>query len=91
MVWTAVAETTTDSTAQLQPAVDRLKAVGYTAKPWDPACQTGAKEALVALTGFTSPVAVGLVFATDQDAGTFDTLYDGAIVSVTPGANACAG
>jgi hypothetical protein len=35
-------------------------------------------------------VAVGLVLATDQDPGTFDTLHDGPIVSVPPGPNACA-
>jgi hypothetical protein len=90
VVWTAVADTKDGVDAELQPAVDQLKAAGYDAKPWDPTCQTGAKEALVALTGYTDPVAVGLAFASDKDAGTFNTLYDGPVVSVTPGTNACA-
>jgi len=90
VVWTAVAEAKDGVDAELKPAADLLKAAGYDAKPWDPTCQTGAKEALVALTGYADPVAVGVVFASDKDAGTFDTLYDGPVVSVTPGTNACA-
>ena len=90
VVWTAIAETKTGVTAELQPAVDKLKAAGYDTAPWDPKCQTGAKESLVALTGYADPVAVGLVFASDQDAGAFNTLFGGSIVSVTPGTNACA-
>ncbi|MGV8976893.1 MAG: hypothetical protein ACOH17_02505 [Cellulomonas sp.] len=89
VVWTAVADSKDGLEAELQPSVDQLKAAGYDAKPWDPSCQTGAKEALVALTGYADPVAVGLVFASDKDAGTFDTLYDGPVVSVTPGTNTC--
>ena len=91
VVWTAVADAKTGVDAVLQPAVAKLKAAGYDTAPWDPKCQTGAKESLVALTGYADPVAVGLVFATDQDAGAFDTLFEGGIVSITPGTNACAG
>ena len=71
-------------------AADQFKGAGDDAKPWDPTCQTGAKEALVALTGSSDPVAVGLVFASDEDAGTFDSAHHEPVVSVTPGTNACA-
>ncbi len=90
VVWTAVAEQGDASAAALQPSIEQLDAAGYAAEAWDPACQTGAEEQLAALTGFADVVAVGVPFASEQDAGAFDTLYEGSVVSVTPGAYTCA-
>ena len=89
VVWTDIVETGEGDTATLQPTIDSLAALGYQTLPWDPACQSGAEEQLAGLTGFANPLGVGVVFATAQDAGTFDTLYDGATVSVTEGAYTC--
>ena len=63
--------------------------MGYPTLPWDPACQTGTEEQLAGLTGFADPLGVGVVFATAQDAGTFDTLYEGNTVSLTTGPYTC--
>lgn len=90
VVWTAVAEQSDAAVDALQPSVDELGAAGYTVEAWDPACQSGAEEQLAALTGFTDVVAVGVPFASEQDAGVFDTLFEGSVVSVTPGAYTCA-
>ena len=89
VVWTDVVETGEGDTTALQPSIDSLAALGYQTLPWDPACQSGAEEQLAGLTGFANPLGVGVVFATAQDAGTFDTLYDGATVSVTEGTYTC--
>ena len=75
----------TGDTTTLQPSIDSLAALGYQTLPWDPACQSGAEELLAGLTGFADPLGVGVVFATAQDAGTFDTLYDGNTISMTRG------
>ncbi len=91
VVWTDVAETGQDATSTLQPSIDSLAALGYATLPLDPACQAGAEELLAGLTGFTDPLGVGVAFGSAQDAGTFDTLYDGATVSLTEGTYACAG
>ncbi|GEK22105.1 hypothetical protein [Cellulomonas xylanilytica] len=89
VVWTDVVETGEGDTAKLQPTIDSLGTLGYQTLPWDPACQTGAEELLAGLTGFTNPLGVGVVFASAQDAGTFDTLYDGNTISLTPGTYTC--
>jgi hypothetical protein len=91
VVWTGVVETGDGDTATLQPAIDSLSALGYQTLPWDPACQSGAEEQLAGLTGFADPLGVGVAFGSAQDAGTFDTLYDGATVSLTEGTFTCAG
>ena len=90
VVWTAVAEQGDAAADALQPSIDELGAAGYAVEAWDPACQSGAEEQLTALTGFTDVVAVGVPFASEQDAGAFDTLFEGSVVSVTPGAYTCA-
>ena len=89
VVWTDVVETGDGDTTTLQPSIDSLSALGYQTLPWDPACQSGAEERLAGLTGFADPLGVGVVFATAQDAGIFDTLYEGATVSVTDGTYTC--
>lgn len=89
VVWTDVVETGGGDTTTLQPSIDSLSALGYQTLPWDPACQSGAEELLAGLTGFADPLGVGVVFETAQDAGTFDTLYDGATVSLTQGTYTC--
>ncbi|MBO3083518.1 hypothetical protein [Cellulomonas fengjieae] len=89
VVWTDVVETGEGDTATLQPSIDSLSALGYPTLPWDPACQSGAEELLSGLTGFTDPLGVGVAFESAQDAGTFDTLYDGATVSLTEGTYTC--
>jgi len=89
IVWTAVADTKDGVNDELQPAVDALKAAGYDTLPMDPKCQTGAEELLAKLTGYTDPLAVGVPFATEQEAGNFNTLFDGAPVSVTSGTYTC--
>ncbi|WP_157453753.1 hypothetical protein [Cellulomonas sp. Root485] len=89
VVWTDVVETGEGDTTALQPSIDSLAALGYQTLPWDPACQSGAEERLAGLTGFADPLGVGVVFATAQDAGTFDTLYDGNTISVTDGTYTC--
>ncbi|WP_456787520.1 hypothetical protein [Cellulomonas sp. P5_C5] len=89
VVWTDVVETGEGDTAALQPSIDSLAALGYQTLPWDPACQGGAEELLAGLTGFANPLGVGVVFASAQDAGTFDTLYDGKTVSLTEGTYTC--
>lgn len=90
VVWTGVAESGADVEAELQPSVDALAEVGYDTLPWDPKCQTTAEEQLVELTGYTDPLGVGVPFASAEDAGAFDTLYEGAVVTVTEGTHACA-
>ena len=89
VVWTDVSESA-DGPEKLQPTIDALAAAGYTTLPWDPACQSGAEERLGGLTGYTDPLGVGVAFATAEDAGAFDTLYEGATVSVTEGTYTCA-
>ena len=89
VVWTDVVETADGDATTLQPSIDSLAALGYQTLPWDPACQSGAEERLAGLTGFADPLGVGVVFATAQDAGTFDTLYDGNTISVTDGTYTC--
>ena len=89
VVWTDVVETGEGDTTTLQPSIDSLSALGYQTLPWDPACQSGAEEQLAGLTGFANPLGVGVVFASAQDAGTFDTLYEGATVSLTEGTYTC--
>ena len=89
VVWTDVVETGEGDTTALQPSIDSLAALGYQTLPWDPACQGGAEELLAGLTGFANPLGVGVVFASAQDAGTFDTLYDGKTVSLTEGTYTC--
>jgi hypothetical protein len=89
VVWTDVVETGEGDTTTLQPSIDALAALGYPTLPWDPACQTGTEELLAGLTGFADPLGVGVVFATAQDAGTFDTLYEGNTVSLTTGPYTC--
>ena len=89
VVWTDVVETGDGDTTTLQPSIDSLAALGYQTLPWDPACQSGAEERLAGLTGFADPLGVGVVFATAQDAGIFDTLYEGATVSMTEGPYTC--
>jgi hypothetical protein len=89
VVWTDVVETGEGDATTLQPSIDSLAALGYQTLPWDPACQSGAEERLAGLTGFADPLGVGVVFATAQDAGTFDTLYEGSTISVTEGTYTC--
>ena len=89
VVWTDVTETGDGDTTTLQPSIDSLSALGYQTLPWDPACQSGAEEQLAGLTGFADPLGVGVAFASAQDAGTFDTLYEGATVSLTEGTYTC--
>jgi len=89
VVWTGVVETGEGDTTALQPSIDSLSALGYQTLPWDPACQSGAEEQLAGLTGFANPLGVGVVFATAQDAGTFDTLYEGNTISVIEGTYTC--
>jgi hypothetical protein len=89
VVWTDVADSAAGP-EKLQPTIDALAAAGYTTLPWDPACQSGAEELLGGLTGFADPLGVGVAFASAEDAGAFDTLYEGATVSVTEGTYTCA-
>jgi hypothetical protein len=88
VVWTDVTETGDGDTAALQPSIDSLSALGYQTLPWDPACQSGAEEQLAGLTGYANPLGVGVAFASEEDAGTFYTLYDGG-VSLTEGTYTC--
>ncbi|WP_309134282.1 hypothetical protein [Cellulomonas sp.] len=87
VVWTAVAEAGDEG--GLEEEVTRLGELGYDAEAWDPACQEGAAETLAGLTEFADPVGVGLAFASAEDAGVFDTRYEGETVSITPGAYTC--
>ncbi len=87
VVWTAVAETLEDPA--LGTEVERLAGLGYDVEPWDPSCQTGAADVLAGLTGFTEPAAVGVAFASQEDAGVFDTRDEGATVSLTGGTWTC--
>ncbi|MDC7120770.1 hypothetical protein OMK64_04395 [Cellulomonas fimi] len=89
VVWTDVAESS-EGPEKLQPTIDALAAAGYTTLPWDPACQSGAEEQLGGLTGYADPLGVGVAFATAEDAGAFDTLYEGATVSILEGTYTCA-
>ena len=92
VVWTAVEETS-DGPTKLQPEIDKLAKAGYQVLPWDPSCQSGAKEQLAALTGYKDPLGVGVAFGSARDAGVFDTLYHGAggsTKSVTQGTYTCA-
>ncbi|WP_163276289.1 hypothetical protein [Cellulomonas iranensis] len=86
-VWTAV-DASADAEA-LTAEVARLDQQGYDVEPVDPACQEGAHEQLAALTGIAEPVAVGVLFASEEDAGVFDTRDEGTTVSVTSGAWTC--
>lgn len=87
VVWTAIAENGEDPA--LATEVARLADEGYEVEAWSPACQSGAQEGLSALTGFAEPVGVGVAFATDEDAGIFDTRDEGTTISVTKGTWAC--
>ncbi|QGQ18623.1 hypothetical protein GC089_04405 [Cellulomonas sp. JZ18] len=87
VVWTAVAET--GSEGALEEEVSRLGELGYDAQAWDPQCQEGAGEKIAGLTGYADPTAVGLAFASEEDAGVFDTRYEGATVMITSGAYTC--
>ncbi len=87
VVWTAVAENGDDPA--LTTEIDRLADVGYEVEPWAPACQSGAQERLEQLTGYPEPVGVGVAFASEEDAGVFDTRDEGATVSVTSGTWTC--
>jgi hypothetical protein len=89
VVWTEVVETGAGDTTALQPSIDSLAALGYQTLPLDPACQSGAEEQLAGLTGYGNPLGVGVAFGSAQDAGVFDTLYEGATVSITPGTYTC--
>ena len=89
VVWTEVTETGDGDTTTLQPSIDSLSALGYRTLPWDPACQSGAEEQLAGLTGIAVPLGVGVAFASEQDAGTFFTLYEGSMVSLTEGTYTC--
>ncbi|WP_315094043.1 hypothetical protein [uncultured Cellulomonas sp.] len=91
VVWTDVVQTGEGDTTTLQPTIDSLSALGYPTLPFDPACQSGAEEQLAGLTGFADPLGVGIAFASAQDAGMFDTLYEGTTVSLTEGTYTCAG
>ena len=86
-VWTAV-DASADAEA-VTAEVARLGEQGYDVQPTDPACQDGAHEQLAALTGIAEPVAVGVLFASEEDAGVFDTRDEGTTVSVTSGAWTC--
>ncbi|QCB92872.1 hypothetical protein [Cellulomonas shaoxiangyii] len=88
VVWTGVADA--GGEGALEEEVARLAELGYDAEVWDPACQEGAGEKIAGLTGIEAPVAVGLAFASEEDAGVFDTRYEGATVSLTTGAYTCA-
>lgn len=90
VVWTAVAEQGDAAAATLQPALDQLDEAGYSGQEWDPACVTASEEQLAALTGYADVVGVGVAFASEQEVGAFDTLFDGAVVSVTSGEYTCA-
>ena len=87
VVWTAVAENGDDPA--LATEVDRLADEGYEVEPWAPGCQSGAQESLGALTGYPEPVGVGVAFASEEDAGVFDTRDEGTTVSVTSGTWTC--
>ena len=47
------------------------------------------RGALPSLTRFVDPLGVGVVFATAQDAATFDTLYEGNTITVLEGTYTC--
>lgn len=87
VVWTRVSDS--DQDPVLAAEVDRLAEQGYDVEPWSPECQSGAKDRLVELTGFPEPAAVGVAFATAEDAGIFDTRDEGATVSLTEGSWTC--
>jgi len=87
VVWTAVAEGTDDPA--LATEVDRLGRLGYEVEPASAGCQTGAQEVLAGLTGFAEPTGVGVAFASEEDAGVFDTRDEGTTVSVTTGTWTC--
>jgi hypothetical protein len=91
VVWTDVVENGDGATQQVQPTIEKLGEVGYSTLPWDPSCQSGAEEQLAGLTGYADPIGVGVAFATAEDAGKFDTLYEGNnTISVTQGTYTCA-
>ncbi|GIG38935.1 hypothetical protein [Cellulomonas phragmiteti] len=87
VVWTAVAEDGDDPA--LATEVARLADEGYEVEPWSPACQSGAQEQLAGLTDFAEPVGVGVAFASEQDAGVFDTRDAGTTISLTRGTWTC--
>ncbi|MBD7918265.1 hypothetical protein H9657_08245 [Cellulomonas sp. Sa3CUA2] len=87
VVWTAIAENGDDPA--LATEVDRLAEEGYEVEPWSPGCQSGAQDKLSTLTGFTEPVGVGVSFASEEDAGIFDTRDEGTTVSLTQGTWTC--
>lgn len=88
VVWTAVADA--GGEGALEEEVSRLGELGYDAEAWDPECQEGAGAQIAGVTGYADPVAVGLAFASEEDAGVFDTRYEGATVSLTTGPWTCA-
>jgi len=90
VVWTDVVENGDGATAKVQPTIEKLGEVGYDTLPWDPSCQSGAEEQLSGLTGYADPLGVGVAFASAEDAGKFDTLYEGSTISVTQGTYTCA-
>ena len=87
VVWTAIAETAQDPA--LAAEVERLAEEGYEVEPWSPGCQSGAQDPLTSLTGFAEPVGVGVAFASEEDAGVFDTRDEGSTVSHTTGTWTC--
>jgi len=87
VVWTAVAEN--DEDPALATEVERLAEQGYETEPLSPACQPGAQEQLAGLTGYAEPVGIGVAFASEEDAGVFDTRDEGTTVSVTTGTWTC--
>ncbi|MGY4643475.1 hypothetical protein [Cellulomonas sp. URHB0016] len=91
VVWTAIVENGDGATQEVQPEIEKLGEVGYQTLPWDPSCQSGAEEQLAGLTGYADPIGVGVAFASAEDAGKFDTLYEGSDTkSVTQGTYTCA-
>lgn len=88
VVWTAVAED--GDQAAVDAAVAELRTAGYAdAAPLDPACQEGTGEVLGGVTGIDDPTAVGVAFASAEDAGVFDTRFAGTTVSLTSGPWTC--
>ncbi|MBO3094243.1 hypothetical protein [Cellulomonas dongxiuzhuiae] len=87
VVWTAIAENGDDPA--LATEVGRLAEEGYEVEPWSPGCQSGAQEQLSGLTGYAEPVGVGVSFASEEDAGIFDTRDEGTTVSLTQGTWTC--
>ncbi len=87
VVWTAVAENGDDPALATETA--RLAEQGYETEPWSPQCQAGALEQISGLTGYAEPVGVGVAFASEEDAGVFDTRDEGTTVTVSSGSWTC--